>query len=118
MTTLAIINSRFPHGSAIGQESLDLVLAAGSFGQQVSLFFLGDGVLQLLRNQSPEDIEQRNYSKTFQALNFYDVEDIYVCQSSLSERHLKIENLVIEVKVLEQEQLAEKIAANQHILRF
>ena len=57
---LALVNKTAPYGGANGQESLDLALAAGSFGQDVSLFFIEDGVFQLLAGQAPENIEAKN----------------------------------------------------------
>ncbi len=118
MTSIAIINSQFPYGSSHAQESLDLVLAAGSFGQQVSVFFVGDGVYQLVKMQSPDSIEQKNISKTFPALTFYDVENVYVCQNSMRTRHLKPDDLVMEVIILEPEQFTETLERSQHVVRF
>ena len=118
MTTIAIINKTAPFSSSSGQESLDLVLAGGSFGQQISVFFIEDGVFQLLNGQDPQHIEQRNYSKTFAALEFYDVEDIYVCQNSLQQRGLSREDLCIEVTVLGKVAIHQKITEHQHCLSF
>lgn len=118
MTSIAVINTKAPFGSANGQESLDLALAGGSFGQQISLFFVDDGVFQLVKSQSPDNIEHRNYNKTFSALEFYDIENIFVCERSLSKRGLNQESLSIEVMVVSNEQLHNKIQQHQHCLRF
>jgi tRNA 2-thiouridine synthesizing protein C len=116
--SIAIINRSSPYGNSNGQESLDLVLAASSFGQQISLIFLEDGVYQLLRSQAPEAIEHKNYSKTFAALTFYDVEDLYVCSDSLSKRNLSIDNLCIEIKPVTSNQIAQLLLQHTHILSF
>jgi tRNA 2-thiouridine synthesizing protein C len=116
--SLALINKTAPYGRANGQESLDLALAAGSFGQDVSLFFIEDGVFQLLLKQAPEMINAKNYNKTFAALEFYDIENIFVCTDSLTARHLTTTDLSIEVQTLTSEQLHRRLAQHQHILSF
>jgi tRNA 2-thiouridine synthesizing protein C len=117
-SSIALVNKTAPYGQANGQESLDLALAAGSFGQSPSLFFIEDGVFQLLSKQAPGCIEAKNYSKTFAALEFYDIEHIYVCGNSLRARKLEPENLCIEVEVLSKSDLQQCLSQHQHILSF
>ena len=118
MTRIALINKASPYTTSHGQESLDLALAGGSFGQEVSLFFIEDGVFQLLADQSPDRIEHKNYSKTFSALEFYDVENLYVCKKSLESRGLSSTDLCVEVEVLTTTQLNDALASHQHCLSF
>ena len=115
---LALVNKTAPYGQVNGQESLDLALAAGSFGQNVSLFFIEDGVFQLLTQQAPELIDAKNYSKAFAALEFYDIDNVFVCAESLAVRHLSAQDLSIEVQTLSNEQLQERLNQHQHILSF
>jgi tRNA 2-thiouridine synthesizing protein C len=118
VNSIALVNKSAPYGSANGQESLDLALAAASFGQNVSLFFIDDGVFQLLNEQHPEAIDAKNYSKTFAALEFYDIEHIYVCEHSLNERTIDLKELCIEVQVLKPEKLQEMLTKHKHIVSF
>ena len=119
MTSIAIINTHAPYGTANGQEALDLVLAAGSFGQRVGLFFIDDGVFQLVANQQPDSIEHKNYSKTFGALTFYDIEEIYVCADSMAERGLNTSRLhFTDIEVLSSERWQVKLAEYEQVLRF
>ena len=115
--TLAIVNRSAPYGSANGQEALDLALAAASFGQPPSLFFIDDGVYQLVAGQAPELIEAKDYSKTFAALEFYDIEHIYVCAESLLKRGLSAP-LCVEVSLLKRAELQRLLNQHQHILSF
>ena len=85
---LAIINSKAPFSSTHGKDALDIALIFGSFEQKVSLFFQGDGVYQLIADQDGSLLAIKDYLKTFSAFEFYDIEDIYVCQQSLSNRQL------------------------------
>lgn len=115
---LGLICKSPPHGNANGQEALDLALVAGSFGQEVALFFVEDGVFQLVKGQQTEHIGRKNYSRTFAALAFYDVEQIYVCHESLRTRGLVIDDLCIDVRLLSPHQWHEKVVSCQHILSF
>ena len=54
-----------PHGKSSGREGQDLVLAMSSFFDGMSVVFARDGITQLLLEQQPAVILQRNYSKTF-----------------------------------------------------
>ena len=118
MTSIAIINQSPPYGHGNGQESLDLALAGGSFGQTVALFFLGDGVLQLKKGQDPDVIEHRNYSKTFAALEFYDIEEIMVCENSLVLRGLSTDDLCVDVRTFKEEQLNGLLERYNHVVMF
>lgn len=116
--SIAIINRTAPYGNSNGQESLDLVLAASAFDQQVSIFFLDDGVYQLLSAQAPEVIDHKNYSKTFKALTFYDVENLYVCSESLDKRNLSIDQLCIEAQAVSFDEINNLMTNHKHILSF
>ena len=85
---LAIINSKAPFSSDFGKDALDVALIFGSFEQKISLFFQGDGVYQLIAKQDGTLVSIKDYLKTFSAFEFYDIEDIYVCQQSLVNRQL------------------------------
>ncbi|MFM4669472.1 sulfurtransferase complex subunit TusC [Aeromonas media] len=99
MTKIAFICRRGPHGTASGREGLDALLATSALTESLALFLIGDGVLQLLREQSPQGILQRHYAPTFKMLELYDVEEVYVCAASLAERGLTAEDLLIPVTV-------------------
>lgn len=117
-SSIALINTCSPYSNLSGQESLDLAMVGGSFGQDVALFFIDDGVYQLLNGQSPESIDKKNYSKSFAALEFYDVEDVFVCQRSMMSRGLETQNLLIDVQLLNKDQWHKKIGQYKHVIRF
>jgi len=116
--TLAILNAKAPYGNSDGKDALDIALIFGSFEQAVSLFFQGDGVWQLIQGQDGSIISIKDYLKTFSAFEFYDIEDIYVCQTSLEERNLPAKFHIEEVQVLNQQEFADKLTSQQIILRF
>ncbi len=117
--SIAIINAKAPFSSTNGRDALDIALIFGSYEQATSLFFQGDGVWQLIDKQNPEFIHNKNYLKTFAALEFYDIEDIYVCQKSLAERGLADNKFHIDnVKVLTKDKFSEILHQHNTIFRF
>ena len=115
---LAIINSKAPFSSNHGKEALDVALIFGSFEQKVSLFFQGDGVYQLIANQDGRLVSIKDYLKTFSAFEFYDIEDIFVCQQSLVNRQLDETFHINDVQVLTSIDFGLALNRHQHILRF
>ncbi|MCC2615751.1 sulfurtransferase complex subunit TusC [Aestuariibacter halophilus] len=115
---LGIVFTAPPFGNARGQDALDVALAAGSFGQDVALFFTGAGVLQLVKGQSPDCIGAKNYTKTFAALPFYDVEDIYVCQTSLEAYGIASYELCVPAVALSAEDMRQHVDNTTHLLTF
>jgi tRNA 2-thiouridine synthesizing protein C len=117
MKKVAIIISSPPHGNAKGREALDTALALSTFNH-ISVFFMGNGVYHLLPNQHPEDILMRDYIATFNMLELYDIEDVYVCKTSLDERNLNKITLNIPNQLINDVQLSQLLADQNTILRF
>jgi tRNA 2-thiouridine synthesizing protein C len=101
------VNRRAPYGTIYALECLEVVLVAAAFDQDVSVVFVDDGVCQLKKNQDTTGIGMKNFSKTYGALDDYDVEKIYVEKESLDARGLTTDDLVIPVEVLAAEDLRE-----------
>lgn len=102
MTRIAFVFTQGPHGSSAGREGLDAVLATSALTDEVALFFISDGVLQLTNGQQPQQILARNYIATFGVLPLYDVERCYICAAALAERGIAAD----AVRVLAAEVLA------------
>jgi tRNA 2-thiouridine synthesizing protein C len=116
--SIAIINASAPFAKANAKDSLDIALIFGSYEQTVSLYFQGDGVYQLISGQKPEQIQQKDFLKTFAALEFYDIENIYVCQHSLQKRNLSPNFCIDNVRVLSSDDFSISLHQHQTILRF
>lgn len=68
--------------------------------------FLNDSILQLVKDQCGEDINQKNLLKTFSALEMYDISDYYVIDTDLLRYHLTVEDLALNCKVISTKQQA------------
>lgn len=67
---LAILFTQPPFGSATSREGLDALLAASTFCQEeeILILFLNDGVFNLLKNQQPAEILQKDHIATFKLI--------------------------------------------------
>lgn len=102
------INRKAPYGTVYALESLEVVLIAAAFEQDVSLAFIDDGVYQIAQGQNTQDIGMKNFSATYNALGDYDVTKLYVEKESLEERGLTEEDLMPIMYEDEDDDWAEK----------
>lgn len=84
MKRVAFVFSSAPHGSASGREGLDALLATSALTEEIGVFFVGDGVFQLLSGQRPQRC-WRDYISTFKLLSLYDIEQCWICAASARE---------------------------------
>ncbi len=102
------INRKAPYGTIYAWESLEVVLIAAAFDQDISLAFIDDGVYQLTKGQKTEAIGLKNFSATYRALGDYDIQKIYVEKESLETRGLTLDDLQHLVYEDEDDDYAEK----------
>ena len=112
------VNRRAPYGTIYALESLEVVLIAAAFEQDVSLVFMDDGVYQIKKDQNTAAIGVKNFSPTYRALEGYDVEKLYVEQESLKSRGLTTDDLIVPVQVVDKDQLAQLMEEQEVILSF
>lgn len=112
------VNRKAPYGTIYALESLEVVLIAAAFEQDVSLLFVDDGVYQLKKGQDTKGIEQKNFSPTYRALEGYDVEKLYVEKESMEARGLSEDDLVVPVEVMTREQITELMDGMDVVLSF
>lgn len=119
MKRIAFMFTRAPHGNASGREGLDALLATSAISDDIGVFFIGDGVLQLLPGQQPDTILMRNYIATFGVLPLYDIERCYLCAVSADQRGLNADTAwVIDVKRLAPDALRATLADYNTVLTF
>ncbi len=112
------VNRRAPHGTIYALESLETVLIGAAFDQDVTMLFIDDGVFQIKKNQQPDSLDFKNFSKTYRALEMYDVEKLFVEEESLSERGLTQADLLVDVEVIPRASVAQLIEKQDVVLSF
>jgi tRNA 2-thiouridine synthesizing protein C len=118
MKKFMFVNRKPPYGTIYALESLEVVLIAATFDQDVSLVFIDDGVYELAKGQDTKAIGIKNHSKTYRALDGYDVEKLYVERESLTARGLTEDDLIVDVQVLGSAEMAALMAEQDVVLSF
>ena len=112
------VNRKAPYGTIYALESLEVVLIAAAFDQEVSLAFLDDGVYQIVKGQHTKPIDVKNFSPTYRALEGYDIEKLYVEKESMEARGLKQEDFIVPVKVIGAQEMSALMDSQDVILSF
>ena len=106
MKSYLFVLRKSAHSGAYVQEMLDIILTTAAFDQKVGIFLLDDGVFQLKNGQHPEKIGMKDTAAIFNALEIYDVNDIYAEAESLQERGLKPGDLCLPVREFYRKDIA------------
>ncbi len=112
------VNRRAPHGTIYAQESLEVVLISAAFEQDVSMVFLDDGVYQIRKDQDTSAIGTKNFTKTFRALEMYDVEKLYVEKESMEARAMTETDFNVPVEVKTSAEIGRLMEEQDVVLSF
>ena len=117
---LAFLFRTAPHGNAISREGLDALLAVTAFcdEEEIGVFFIDDGVLNLLDGQNPELLLQKDFIRTFKLLDLYDIEQPFVCADSLDQYNLQAEQLIISAEKIDRTSLINKLSQAEKVFTF
>src|SRR3990170_6057884 len=112
------VNRKAPHGTVYALEGLEVVLITAAFDQDVSMVFTDDGVFQLMKGIDTKGIEVKDFSRTYRALEGYDIEKLYVDQASMDARGLTEDDLIVDVTVLSVDEMANLMAEQDVVISF
>ena len=89
-------------------------MAAGAFGQQVSLLFMGEGRGYLDAEITPRD-EQTDLRKLLKSLPLYDVDDVYVLADEDADSKAAF---TIPAEIISSDRATQLIAHADHVVSF
>ena len=117
---IAFLFRTSPHGTSISREGLDAILTATAFcdPDDIGVFFIDDGVLNLINHQQPELIQQKDFIRTFKLLDLYDIEQRFACADSLDQYHLQTEQLIISAEKIDRNSLINKLRQAEKVFTF
>ena len=118
MKQLTIIFRNSPAFNSKGREALDLAMLSASFDQVVKLIFVDEGIFNLLSGQQPELLGGKDYISTFKALPLYDIEDIYICDKSMSQYSIQKSELIVEAEPVTADRIRTLINEADEVLVF
>lgn len=113
-----IICRRPPYGESYAREALDVALAAAAFDQPVTLLFLGDGVMQLLKAQDTIAIGEKSFEKQLSALPLYDIDTMYIDAHALNQRGFTIADLSLSTQTVSENEIVALVKNHDVVLNF
>lgn len=119
MNSIAFLFTQAPHGNSAGREGLDALLATSALTEDLGVFFISDGVFQLVENQQPEGVLSRHHAATFKVLPLYDVTNVYISQKDMAHRGLSSQTaFVLDAQVISHQDIVQKLSEYDVVLRF
>jgi len=116
---IMFISRHAPYGSSLAKDALDAILAASAYDQQLSLLFMDDGIFQLLKNQSANEIAQKSFAAILPVLPLYEINSVYVHRESLEKRQITINELVLNgVQIIDSATICSLLAQQDQLLSF
>jgi len=116
--SVLIINRTAPYGSSNAREALDVALTCSIFEMPVSLLFTDDGVYQLINDQNPGAIAQKNLQALLSSLPMYDIDQIYISETSANDKGLDLSDLSLPAQVVNSTEIAKLIQSHDTVLTF
>jgi tRNA 2-thiouridine synthesizing protein C len=110
--------SSAPFGTSNAKEALDLVLAAGTFDQDISFLLSDDACYLLLENQNPDSIQQKNIRQMMKALGIYGVETVYVSKEDAIARSIPVDQCSLNLSLLTKQEARDKTRQAEIVIRF
>ena len=94
--------------------AVDLVMATGAFGQQVSVLFMGEGRGYLDAEITPGD-DQTDLRKLLKSLPLYDVDGVYVLTDEVANSN---DAFTIPVEMITSDRASKLITHTDHVVSF
>lgn len=109
-----------PIEEGLTADGLDLCLVAASFEVDLKLLFVGDGVRHIMKPSLDESVSANlpSYTKTFQALADFEIEQCYVLDQSLKKFDLTETDLSIELEKISAEEMRSILRSATEVFNF
>lgn len=109
-----------PVENGLTADGLDLCLVAASFGFDLKLLFIGDGLLHIVKSGKAEerDILLPNYTKTFKALADFGIEHCFVFDQSLKHLNLGDSDISIELESINAKGMRNLLSSATQVFSF
>ncbi len=84
-----------PHGSIYVHEAIEVMFIVASYGMNLSVVFMDDGVMALKQGQDTKELGIKGFMASIGALVDFEVENVYVDKQSMLDRNLSEDDLVV-----------------------
>ena len=118
MDKTLVLLRKAPYGSVYTAEAFRTIMGIAVFEMDLCVMFMDDGVYALLKDQNPEGLEMKPLGEGFPMLKDFNVTKFVVHEESLKQRGLTPADLVLDVELVGNDQVAELLASYGKILPF
>ncbi|MGX2948751.1 sulfurtransferase complex subunit TusC [Frederiksenia canicola] len=118
---LAILFTQAPFGTSTSREGLDALLAASAFidESEIAICFLHDGVFNLLANQQPDLIMQKDHISAFKLIELYELTECFICQESVQKHRLEAQDWLLgTAQFVSYSQILDVLTHSEKVLTF
>ena len=115
---MLVVIRHSPYGSSLAKASLDVVLAAAAFDQNIALLFLGDGVLQLIPRQESSALGKKNIGRQLASLPLYDIDSVYVDAEAAARYNIDLPTSPVDTQSISPGEIHQLMTEFDHILGF
>ena len=116
--TVTVLMRKAPYGSVYTAEGFRSMMGIGVFEMDISVLFVDDGVYALVSGQDPKALDMKPLGDGFPMLPDFGVAKFYVHDQSLKERGLTPDDLVIDVKIVDDAGAAQIMQESGIVLPF
>lgn len=107
-----------PYSSSVARGALDVALSLAVFNQHPLVLFSGPGVRCLAQSQNPQAIERKSLAKIIDSFGLYDIESVFVDQTSLTTHGMTPDELPAYTQLLDNRGVQQLCSAAAQILSF
>ena len=118
MKKVACVLSTAPYGCRTVRDALDAVMVCAAFDMPPALFFMDNGIMQLIKKQEAHLISQKNHGAMLKSLLLYDINTFWACHASMVARGLDAGDCVLPIKTFERKQLAALLSEYDVVMTF
>lgn len=117
---VAFVFTQAPYGNSKVREGIDALLAMAAYcdEQDIAVFFIHDGVLNLSKHQHAELILQKDTAAMLKLLTLYEIEPCFASQEDSERYQLEKQSLLLPVKLLPIAEMMKLLQQAEKILTF
>lgn len=107
-----------PYGTVYAAEAIRTIMGLAAFEVNVEILFIHDGVFVALKDQKPKNVEMKSLGDILPNLKEMDIKNFYVYEESLTERNITMDQLVMDVKLCNADNIEQLLDQYDHIIPF
>jgi tRNA 2-thiouridine synthesizing protein C len=115
---VVVLMRKAPYGGVYTAEGFRTIMGIAVFEMDISVVFVDDGVYALTKGQNPTQLDMKPLGDGFPMLGDFGVTKFCVHDTSLAERGLTLQDLVVPAQAVTGAEIATILHENGKVLPF